>query len=113
MVARAGRHDAAGALVRGELHQLVGRPALLERAGPLEVFQLEVDLRAAHLGEDVGAGTRRDLDDAADAIAGGEDISKADHGGGRVTPPRAAVKLFNVAYAVSGAGCRFAGRCKV
>src|SRR2546430_2097720 len=58
VVAGAGRDDATRALVRVELEQEVGGAALLERAGHLEVLELDEAARAGELRERlrVGAG---------------------------------------------------------
>src|SRR4051812_43588227 len=84
MVARAGRNHAAAALLRGHERQLVGGAALLEGTGALQALQLEVDGRAAQIAERPRARARGDLDVAADALAGGEDVLERDHRRGRV-----------------------------
>jgi hypothetical protein len=50
MIAGAGGDDAAGALIRRELHQQIGGAALLEGARHLQVLQLDEHTRAAQLG---------------------------------------------------------------
>jgi len=72
-------HHAALSLLRREQRELVGRPAFLERPGAMQVLQLEVDPRAAKLAERLGERTWSDADDAADALARGEDVLQGEH----------------------------------
>ncbi len=79
VVARAGRDDAAPALVGGELQEQVGRAALLEGARHLQVLQLDVDARAGHRGEGLRVGAGRLGDDAGQPRAGRPDVGGVDH----------------------------------
>jgi len=48
-------------------HQSIARPALLEAAGPLQVFHFAIHLHPRFLGERNAQGTRRIQDRALDA----------------------------------------------
>ena len=78
MVAGAGGDDPAAARGGGQLEKRVAGPALLERAGALEVIQFAEDMGAHGLGERDGLGTRGDDDSTGDAAARGADVGKGD-----------------------------------
>ena len=78
VVAGAGRDDAALALRLGEGEQLVECAALLEGAGALKVFQLEVEGQAGQFGEMVREVAGRDMDGFADARARRLDAGEGD-----------------------------------
>ena len=84
VVAGAGGHYAAAPLLLRHQRQLVRCATLLERTGALQALQLEVDGRAAEVAEGPRARARSDLDVAADALAGGEDVLERDHWRGSV-----------------------------
>src|SRR5262249_37308820 len=69
VIARAGGDDALLSLVLGEKEELVQRPALLERAGVLEVLELEEATSPGGSGEGFAFPDRRELDVGADAGA--------------------------------------------
>ena len=81
VVACACGDDSALALFGGQQRELVRGTALLERAGAVQVLELEVDLRRAELAERLGERAWSDGDDAADAVARGEYVLQGDHRG--------------------------------
>ena len=61
---------ALAALGGVELEQEVGGAALLERARHLEIFQLEVAVRAGQLGQGVGVRAGRPVDRVSQPVTG-------------------------------------------
>ena len=94
VVAGAGSHHPALALVRSEQRELVRRAALLEGAGAVQVLQLEVDPGPAQLAERLGERAGGDRHDSADAVACRDDVLQGDHRGGRVTASAIPVKMW-------------------
>jgi len=78
VVAGGGGDDAAGGLLGREGGDAVERAALLEAAGHLQVFELEVDLLAGERGEELRVRARRVVDGAAQALAGRLDRCQID-----------------------------------
>jgi hypothetical protein len=78
VVAGAGGDDAAASLFVGEGENLVQRAALFEGSGALQIVKLEEDLLAGHLGQAGGMASGRQVDVAADALAGGADGVEGD-----------------------------------
>ncbi len=62
--------------------EAVGRAALLERRGELQVLVLEDDRQAHHVAEGLGPGAGRPLDGTGDALGGGLDVGQGDGVGG-------------------------------
>jgi hypothetical protein len=79
VVARAGRDHAPAALGRRELEQQVRRATLLERAGHLQILQLDEDARPGELGERLRVGAGGLGDRAGDALRGLPDVGDVDH----------------------------------
>jgi hypothetical protein len=74
VVARAGRHDAPGALGVGEPGDPQVRPADLERAGPLQVLALEVDGAVEKFRQHTGTQHGGLRDDAPDEFPRGHHV---------------------------------------
>ena len=79
VVAGTHRDDAARALFRRQLRELVARAPLLERGGELQVLELEEDLRAGDLGKSPGFDARRIEDLALQQGCRGLDVGERDH----------------------------------
>ena len=77
VVAGAGGDDSALALGFAEGEELVERAALFERAGALQVLELEVQGQAGEFGEMMRELAGRDVDGALDARAGGLNAGKS------------------------------------
>ena len=77
VVAGAGGGDAGRSLGGIELHQQVRRPALLERAGHLDVLELEVAAHSAHLGQGLRVRAGRLEDRALEPLSRGLDLRDA------------------------------------
>ena len=80
VVAGAGGDDAAAAFVVVEQGEPVERAALLERAGGVEVLELEEHRPGGDAVQAVGAPARGTADDVAEAPAGGADVVEGRHG---------------------------------
>ena len=78
VVARAHRDHAAAALLLAQRQQLVERAALLERAGELQVLELEPDLGTGEVRQRAAVKDRRSLDRARDAHCGGLHVLECD-----------------------------------
>ncbi len=78
VVSGGGGDDAARGLLGGEQGDAVERAALLEGAGHLQVFELEVDVLAGEFGEHERVRAGGLVDRAAEALARGEDVGEAD-----------------------------------
>jgi hypothetical protein len=78
VVARAGRHDAAGPLLRRQPGDPDVRPADLERAGALEVLALEQHRAADLLGQPAQALERGGAADPLQHLARGQDVLQPD-----------------------------------
>ena len=76
MVAGAGGDDSAFAFGLAEGEELVERAAFFERAGALEILELEMQGESGELGEVMRELARRDVDGALDARARGLNADK-------------------------------------
>ena len=76
MIAGAGGDDSALALGFAEGEELVEGPALFERAGALEILELQVQGESGELGEVMRELAGRDVDGALDARACGLNADK-------------------------------------
>jgi hypothetical protein len=81
VVAGARGDEAALALGGREQEELVQRPALLVRAGHLQVVELQVRVRAGEPGERLAARAGGEVDAIADADERGADVVERDHVG--------------------------------
>ena len=79
VVAGARRRDAARPLGGLELQEQIGGAALLERAGHLEVLELEEAADAAQLRERPRVGAGRLVDRAFEPLARGRDVGRFEH----------------------------------
>ena len=68
-----------GAFFGAEREQLVQRAALLERAGALQVVELQVNLVAGGLGKCLRTRAGREVDGVANTAQGGLDVVESDH----------------------------------
>ena len=82
MIAGGGGDDAAGAFFFREQHQLVERAALLERAGVLQVLELQPDLRAGDERQFFRMDERRARNPAGDPFGGGANVIGGGQAGG-------------------------------
>jgi len=80
VVARAHGNDAAGALIKVELRQLVAGAALFERRGELQVFELQEHLRASDIRERARGHAGRSQQVALQALGGGLNVGEFNHG---------------------------------
>ena len=78
MIAGAGGDDAQGSLLRSEQSDAVQCAALLERAGHLQVLELEEDLLAGECGERLRVRAGRVIDRAAQPLPRGRHVGEAD-----------------------------------
>jgi hypothetical protein len=79
VVARARGDHAARPLLRAQAEQPVQRAPLLERAGALQVLQLQVQPPGDGVGKPQRRRARREEDAARKAVPGGADLSAGEH----------------------------------
>jgi hypothetical protein len=84
VIAGAGGNDAVAPLRRIKQEERVAGTALLERAGPLRVLELGVNLAAGEIREIKRLATGRDEHAVGDALASGDDVVEG-NGGGKVS----------------------------
>jgi hypothetical protein len=86
MIARACGNDAALPIVVAQSQDLVERSTLFEGAGPLQVFQFQVDRLSADFGDSGRQRTRRQVDCTANSCASLADCTKRYLGVGHGSP---------------------------
>ena len=79
VVSRRGRNHSLLAFFPAQSQQLVQGSPFLERAGPLQVVEFQVNGIAGQLGKRRRVGAGREIDRLANAIVGGLDVGERDH----------------------------------
>src|SRR5512135_2630216 len=79
VIARAGGDHAAPGFFRRQRQQAIERAALFERAGHLQIFQLEKNFAAGHLADGFRARERGDINLLLDALPRLFDVGEGDH----------------------------------